>query len=192
MRWVTLSCVHLDRVASPWLVRRFVDPQATFEFIEWGLDGKPPTAESIVAPTDATPLGLPGAKLGLHDEHGSCFSKVLRAYELDDPALWRMERLVASGISHAIGTPPPSAETNEERTLGAALDIIGGSFGIAFDDAQHLESAFPLYDAIYQHCQTLDLSSETFAAAPRLPPQRIPYLRDAIARMRAEREQAQR
>jgi hypothetical protein len=182
MRWVTLSHVHLDRVASPWLVRRFVDHEATFEFVEWGLDGKLPTAESVITPADATPLAIPGAKLGLHDEHGSCFAKVLRAYQLEDPALWRMERLVASGVSHALGTPPPPNETDEERTVGAALDIIGDALGITFDDEQHLESAFPLYDAIYTHCQALELPAETIERAPRLPPQRIPYMRDAIAR----------
>ncbi|CAM5693875.1 chromate resistance protein ChrB domain-containing protein [Streptomyces canus] len=42
MRRVTLSHVHLDRVASPWLVRRFVDPTAEFECVEWGQDGRLP------------------------------------------------------------------------------------------------------------------------------------------------------
>jgi hypothetical protein len=60
MRWATLAHVHLDRVAAPWLVLRFVDPEAQFEFIEWGLDGQLPDPVTII-PDGATPLGPPAA-----------------------------------------------------------------------------------------------------------------------------------
>jgi len=181
LRWATLSHVHLDRVASPWLVRRFVDPEATFEFIEWGMDGKLPDPARLEVPDGATPLAIPGAELSLHDEHGSCFAKILRAYQLDDPALWKMERIISAGISNALGTPRRSDETEEERVLGRALDVIGTSLGVAFDDAEHIEHALPLYDAIYTHCRIGELSDEVIEAQPMLPPQRTPYLREALA-----------
>jgi hypothetical protein len=183
MRWVTLSHVHVDRVASPWLVRRFVDPGAEFEFVEWGKDGSLPDPTRLPRlPEDATPIGIPGVQLGLHDEHGSCFKKVLRAYELDDPALWRMERLVAAAVSHALGTPEQPDQTEEERVIGTTLDLLGAAFGVAFDDAEHLEHAMPLYDGVYEHCRIRELSDDVLADAPRVPPLRVPYLRDALMR----------
>jgi hypothetical protein len=184
MRWATLSHVHLDRVAAPWLVRRFIDPEAEFEFVEWGHDGKLPDPDQLEMPEGATALGVPGAQLGLHDEEGSCFAKVLRVHSLDDPALWRMERVVAAGISEALGTPRRLDETEEERVLGAALDLIGTSLGVEFDDAEHLRHAMPLYDAVFMHCRIRELPDEVTAAAPTLPPKRTPYLRDALARSR--------
>jgi hypothetical protein len=185
MRWATLAHVHLDRVAAPWLVRRFVDPAAEFEFVEWGLNGDLPTPDLLDAvPEGAIPIGIPGAELGLHDESGTCFSKVLRTYELDDPALWRMDRLVAAGVSHALGTPARPDETEEERLLGAALDLFGAAFGLDLDDEEHLSQALPLYDAVYTHCRMRELPLEVLSAAPRHPPQKTPYLRDALARAR--------
>ncbi|WP_416981199.1 chromate resistance protein ChrB domain-containing protein [Streptomyces sp. T028] len=184
MRWATLAHVHLDRVASPWLVRRFVDPDAEFEFVEWGLDGGLPDPTRLRIPEGATPIGIPGVRLGLHDENGPCFQKVLRAYDLDDPALWRMERIVAAGVSHALGTPARPDQTEEERILGAALNLVGAAFGVAHDDTAHLENALPLYDGVYEHCRIWELSEDVLAGAPKHPPLRIPYLRDALERAR--------
>lgn len=184
MRWATLSHVHLDRVAAPWLIRRFVDPDATFEFVDWGADGQLPTAASITAPPGACPVGMPGVELGLHDADGTCFAKVLRVHGLTDPALRRMERIVAAGVSHALGTAPNADETEEERVLGSALDTIGAALGVAFDDAEHLDRALPLYDAIYLHCRVAELPAEVRDAAPWLPPQRTPFLRQALERAR--------
>lgn len=183
MRWMTLAHIHLDRVAAPWLVLRFVDPEAEFAYLEWGLDGElPDPALAAQVPEGTTPLGMPGVTLGLHDAAGSCFAKVLRHHDLTDPALWRMERLVAAGVRHAFGQPPAPDETPEETTMGAALDELGTALGVVFDDADHLAAALPLYDAVYTHCRLAELSPQTLAAAPRLPPLRTPFLRAAIGR----------
>jgi hypothetical protein len=181
MRWATLSHVHLDRVASPWLVRRFVDPAADFEFVEWGLDGKLPDSDALVIPEGATPLGIPGARLGLHDANGTCFSKVLRAFDLQQPGLWAMNRIIVAGISNALGSAPPPSMTDTEHALGVALDLLGAAFSLCFDDADHIEAAQPLYDAIYEHCRVGRLPAEVLDTAPFLPPLRVPYLRAALA-----------
>lgn len=182
MKWVTLAHVHLDRVAAPWLIRRFVDPAADFGFVEWGHDGQLPDPSLLAhVPEGATPVGMPGATpLGLHDADGSCFAKVLRAYDLTDPALWRMERLVAAGIRHAFGKPPAADETPEETAIGLALDELGTAYGILYEDAEHLERAFAMYDAVHAMCRVRELPQPVREAAPFLPPQRIPYLRDAL------------
>src|SRR3954447_17191773 len=104
MRWVTLSHVHLDRSASPWLIKRYVDPDATFEFVEWGLDGRIPQPGDIDVPQGATPFAIPGAELGLHDADGTCFLKIMRRYDLEqDTGLVAFERLVAAGVRHTFG-----------------------------------------------------------------------------------------
>lgn len=180
MRWVTLSHVHLDRVAVPWLVRRFVDSDATFEFVEWGSDDLLPTAGSVEMPQGAIPFGIPGVEFAMHDDAGSCFSKVMRAYNIHDPALWRLERLIASGISHHNNDTPPPDQTEDERTLGAALLLIGTGFGLTFDDEEHLQQSASLYDSLYMYCRLLELPNDVIQQAPQLPPGRVPYLRNAL------------
>lgn len=180
MRWVTLAAIHLDRSASPWLIKRFVDAEASFEFIPWGQDGAIPKAGSLPIPDGATPFAIPGVELGLHDAEGTCFSKIMRRYAITDPAVSAVERIVAAGVRHTFGKPPADDETAEETMLGGALNLIGNGLSLAFDDDGHLAAALTLYDGVYDHCRMRLLPGEVKAAAPFLPPQKIPYLRDAI------------
>ena len=83
MRWATRAGVHVDRAACAWLVRRFVDPEAEFVFVDDPDD----------VPTDATPFDMRGVELSHHD--GDCtFETMLRHFELDDPVLWDVARIV--------------------------------------------------------------------------------------------------
>jgi hypothetical protein len=179
--WVTLAQIHLDRAASPWLIKRFVDREAEFTFVPWGLDGTIPEPGSLALPPDATPFAIPGVELGLHDADGTCFSKILRAYDLKKPELWAMERIIAAGVRHTFGKDPAPDETLEETQLGAALNLIGAGLGLAYDDDGHLGAALTLYDGVLAHCRMRQLPPEVKQAAPFLPPQKIPYLRSAIA-----------
>ncbi len=174
MRWITKSHLHLDRVATPWLIARFVDPVAEFRFVTW--DAQP-------AEDDATRwFGVPGVELSSHDDDGTCFAKVMRAYDLDDPALVLMERVIASGVADALGSPPPQEQTEQEATLGAALNQIGSGLGIAFDDDQHLEAGMALYEALYALCQVQVLPSDVGLDLPAALPDRVEYLRRAVGR----------
>ena len=181
MRWVTMAQIHLDRAASPWLIKRFVDTDATFEFLPWGSDGKIPPPGSLPIPDGATPFAIPGVELGLHDADGTCFRKIMRRFELSDPALVAVERVVAAGVRHTFGHPPAADETAEETMLGGALNLIGNGLSLAYDDDGHLAAALSLYDGVYEHCRMQLLPDDVKAAAPFLPPQKIPFLRDAIA-----------
>src|SRR3954447_1080800 len=138
MRWVTRSHLHLDRVATPWLIARFVDAEAVFGFLA---SGEEPDGEDI-------PFGLPGIELSSHDERGTCFRKVLERYELADPALSQMERLIASGVADALGTPPPEGQTEDEATMGRALNQLGSGMGIALSDDEHLRAGMALYEGV--------------------------------------------
>ena len=76
MRWATRSGPHVDRTACAWLIRRFIDADAEFVFVDDPDD----------VPADATPFDMRGVELGHHD--GECsFEAVLRRYELTDPVL---------------------------------------------------------------------------------------------------------
>ncbi len=84
MRFVTRSKVHVDRIATAWAIRRFIDPEATFVFVDRDTD---------VSDLDAIPFDMRGAELGHHA--GRCtFEVLLDRYERRDPALRRMGEIV--------------------------------------------------------------------------------------------------
>src|SRR5512143_1980839 len=88
MLWITRSHVHVDRVACPWLITRFIDSHAEFLFVPVG------ELERTVKETGATPFDAPGVELG-HTPDGRCsFESIIKKYELKDPALLRLAAIV--------------------------------------------------------------------------------------------------
>lgn len=169
MKWTTRAQLHLDRTASAWLIRRFVDPEAQFDFVGWDL-----------APDldDPRSFGMPGVALSGHDESGPGFAKILRAHDLEgDSALVRLAACIGAGVRHALGLP--RTETDDAtHGLGVALDAIGVGLSILHeDDLSHLDAATPLYDALHASLQlpptdTMDL--------PPTQPERVAYLRSLV------------
>jgi len=138
MKWVTRAHVHVDRVACPWLIRRFVDNQAEFLFV--AASEVNATAEA----TGATPFDVPGAELG-HQEGRCSFESILLRYELKDAGL---ERLAKAVHAADISTDLHSDE------LGPGLEAIATGFSLLFpDDEANLEHQFVLYDALYAWCR---------------------------------------
>ena len=138
MKWVTRSHVHVDRVACPWLIRRFIDNQAEFLFV--------PKSEvmTVVTETGAIPFDAPGVELGHHE--GRCsFESILLKYELTDPALARLARIVhAADIAAELDSEP----------LARGLEAIATGFSLRYpDDAANLECQFEVYDALYAWCR---------------------------------------
>jgi hypothetical protein len=172
MKWVTYGHLHLDRVATPWLILRFVDPGAEITFIDRGNEAD--------APDGAIGFGIPGSAFGPHDADGTAFRKVMRGYDVRDPAVDLVERIVAAGVRHALEIEPPGDQTEEESVLGAALDRLGQGLAIAFDDADHLAAALPLYDAIYANCRVRLLPSDVMSEAPAGAIERVDFLRRQI------------
>src|SRR3954451_21152929 len=115
MRWMTLAHLHLDRVASAWLIVRFVDTDAEFEYLGWD-------AERPVDSDELKLFGMPGLALGSHDERGTCFAKILRAHDIDDPAVVLLERVVAAGVAHALELEPVTDLDRDLQALGIGLD----------------------------------------------------------------------
>jgi hypothetical protein len=141
MKWVTRDFVHLDRVASPWLIKRFVDRDAEFGFVPWGAEHR--------CPADAIPLALPGAELGPHDAAGTTFQKILAKYRLTDPALHRMARVVAKGVDYVLHDFRPDAGDTDGQIAVGLLGFAEGMLLVNDADARILEASLPVYDALY-------------------------------------------
>lgn len=135
MKWITRERIKVDRVACPWLIHRFIDPEAEFVFLPKDTDW------SAIA--DGILYDVPGCELGHHDEDVS-FDSVLKKYELADPALDLLARVVRAADSHP-GDPHPAGE---------GLRWIAHGFSeLGLSDHQILEREFIVYDALYAECR---------------------------------------
>jgi len=139
LKWITREHVKVDRVACPWLIRKYIDPDAEFLFV--------PAADvdAVAARDGATPFDTQGAKLGHRD--GKCsFETIIEEYGLldRDPALARMAEIVhGADVSADLDLIPESR----------GLKAIAEGFGLIHnDDHKILEAEFPLYDALYAWC----------------------------------------
>ena len=142
MKWVTTANVHFDRVASPWLIRRFIDPKAEFFFVKRG--------EENNRPADAIAIAIPGtAKLGPHDKDGPTFVKLLREYKLNDPALERMGKVVDEGVRFVTEKFRPAVNDREGQIAIGYLAFSDGMILHEPSDQARLEKSFVAYDAMY-------------------------------------------
>ncbi|HKZ55102.1 MAG TPA: chromate resistance protein ChrB domain-containing protein [Anaerolineales bacterium] len=143
MKWVTRSHVHVDRVACPWLIKRFVDSAAEFYFVPKGDVGR------VAEEEGAIPFDAPGVELGHHE--GRCsFEAILRKYGLTDPALQRLAKIVhAADIAEEIDGEP----------LARGLEAIATGFSLRYpDDEENLAWQFEVYDSLYAWCR-LDVAA---------------------------------
>lgn len=142
MKWIITDHVHYDRVASCWLIKRFIDRDAEFLFA--------PSATPLDRlPSEAIPLAFPGAKLGPHDEHGTLFTHILTEYRLDDPVLDKLEEIVTGGVRYFNTTPRPSPE---ERAVAIGIGLITLADGMQVvyeDDQERLDASYSSWDAMY-------------------------------------------
>jgi hypothetical protein len=134
VKWVTREHVHVDRVACPWLIRRFIDQNAVFEFVPRDTD--PATI------TDAIPFDMRGVELGHHE--GKCsFEAIIEKYGLTDPALRAMAEIV-----HGADVAADRGKTPES----AGLEALATGFRLlCHDDHEALALEFPMYDALYAY-----------------------------------------
>jgi hypothetical protein len=145
MKWITRSHVHVDRVACPWLITRFVDSEAQFLFVPKS------QVDRIATETGAIPYDTPGAELGHVD--GRCsFESFLVKFGLQDPALDRMARIV-----HAADI----AQDSENDPIAAGLKAIATGFSLRFpDDAANVRAQLAVYDALFAWCRLMQAGEE--------------------------------
>ena len=137
MEWVTRSHVHVDRVACPWLIKRFIDSEAEFIFVS-----KSQVLE-VADQENALSFDAPGAKYD-HDGDLCTFAVLIREYELTDKALLRLSKIVNAADTNNMDKDP----------VAAGLDAIAVGFGVRFpDDEENLLYQFEVYDALYAWCR---------------------------------------
>ncbi len=135
MRWITRERVKVDRVACPWLIRKFIDPQAEFEFLPADTDWSKLTGGIV--------YDVPNCELGHHGDDVS-FDSILNKYHLDDPAL----RLLAHIVRAADSNP------QNPHPAGEGLRWIAHGFSaLGLSDNEILEREFIVYDALYAECR---------------------------------------
>src|SRR4051794_23664649 len=138
MQWVTRKHVHVNRAATAWLIRRFLDPGAEIRFVE------PEEVEAVQRGDGALGFDAPGARYPHSDEQGRCSFEQLVAERLaGDAALRRLSRIV-----HGADFPAEIQTTPESAGLWA---ISQGFTDVAADDAEIVERAGFLYDSLYAH-----------------------------------------
>jgi hypothetical protein len=138
MKWITRSHVHVDRVACPWLISRFVDNQAEFLFVPGG------QVKKAAEDTGAIPYDVKDVELSHVD--GRCsFEAIMFKYELKDPALQRLAKIVHSA---------DVAADIDQDPIARGLEAIAVGYSLRFpDDLENLERQFDVYDALYAWCR---------------------------------------
>ena len=130
MKWATRAHIHIDRAACAWLIRRHVDPDATFAFL----------SDPTELRSDAIGFDMRGADLSHHD--GDCsFETILRRYDLADPVLWKLAEIVHE------------ADIDDERFYAPeapGLDTVLRGLSMIATDAAILELTGPMFDGLYE------------------------------------------
>jgi len=135
MQWITREKVKADRVACPWLIKKFIDPQAEFVFLPQNTDWSKIAGGNV--------YDVPDCELGHHGEDVS-FQSILKKYNLTDPALALLGEIVRAADSHP-ANPHPAAE---------GLRWIASGYGsLGLTDHEILEREFIVYDALYAECK---------------------------------------
>jgi hypothetical protein len=139
MKWVTRARPKVDRVACPWLIKRFVDPHAEFLYV-------PPEEVMEVAKREgAIPFDVANVELG-HRGPECSFDAIIEKYNLGDPALQQLALIVRGADTEAKQLTPESA----------GLDAIAEGFRLAYsDDHEQLKYELPVYEALYAYCQEM-------------------------------------
>jgi hypothetical protein len=137
MKWATRSGPHVDCTACAWLITRFIDTDAEFVFVD----------DPDEVPGDATPFDIRGTELSHH--HGECsFEAFLHQYELDDPVLAAIARIVHD------------ADLDDERydaPEAPGLDVLLRGLSMIRSDHEVLELSGPLYDGLYEYLKRAEL-----------------------------------
>ena len=137
VKWVTREYVHVDRTACPWLIKKFIDPQAEFIFV--------PTEkiDEVVKAQRAIPFDAPGVKLG--HRNGKCsFETIIEEYSLKDPMLHELAKIIHSGDTRDSALAPEG--------IGLSAIMTGARFNMK-DDFEAVEKAAYVYDALYSYCK---------------------------------------
>jgi hypothetical protein len=152
MKWVTRERPKIDRIACPWLIRRFVDPQAEFLFVP------PARVKEVAVATGAIPYDVEGVEL-THDGPLCSFDAIIKKHDLKDPALSEMALIIRG------------ADTDRHDLHPACPGVYGVLIGLSAtyaDDLEQLAQGMVVCEAIYAWCAKA--RGETHAWNPQRRP----------------------
>jgi rhodanese-related sulfurtransferase len=136
-RWITRERPKIDRIACPWLVRRFIDAEAEFLYVPGA------QVRRLAAEREATPYDVPEVELS-HVADKCSFDAFMRMFNLKDPALERLALIVRAADTSRLDLAPQAA--------GLAAISLGLSRNFA-NDHEMLEHGMVMYDALYASCR---------------------------------------
>ena len=139
MKWVTRERPKIDRLACPWLIKRFIDQHAEILYVPAN------QVRGVAESSGAVPFDIPDVELG-HEGDRCSFDAFLKRYDLRDPALQHLAQIVRA------------ADTDQLSNSREAPGLLAISLGLGANmknDQELLESALPLYDALYTWCRWL-------------------------------------
>jgi len=137
VRWATRTGPHVDRTACAWLIARFIDPEAEFLFVD----------DPDEVPAEATAFDIRGTELSHHG--GECsFEAFLQRYELDDPVLVAIARIV-----HEADLEDERYDAPEAR----GLDVLLRGLSMVRSDHEVLALSGPLYDGLYEYLKRAEM-----------------------------------
>jgi rhodanese-related sulfurtransferase len=147
-KWVTRERPKIDRIACPWLIRRFIDPSAEFVYV--------PTAEVLAAAKQlsAVPYDIDGVEFS-HEGERCSFDTILRIFDIHDPALDHLARIVRG------------ADTSRHDLTPQCGGLFAISLGLSenfHDDHEMLKHGMVMYDALYTWCRTLQHETHNWPA----------------------------
>ena len=137
MKWVTRARPKVDRVACPWLIRRFVDPEAEFLYVAAD------QVMEVAKREGAIPFDVPNVELGHHGPECT-FDAIIKKYNLTDPALQKLALIVRGADTDAKDLQPECR----------GLEAIAEGFRLFYqNDHELLEREMAVYNALYAYCQ---------------------------------------
>ncbi|MCS4538422.1 MAG: chromate resistance protein [Thaumarchaeota archaeon] len=143
MKWVTRERAKVDRIACPWLIKKFIDTDAEFLFVP---------ADKVLSVAEskrAAPFDVEGVEFGHHGDKCT-FDALIEKYNLKDAALFELAKIVRGADTDAKNLTPYSN----------GLEAIAEGFRIVSkNDFENMEKQFPVYDALYAFCKKLKQSS---------------------------------
>jgi hypothetical protein len=135
MKWITREKIKVDRVACPWLIRNFVDPEAEFVFL--------PHMTDWARIDNGIVFDVPNCQLGHHAEDVS-FNSILKKYQLTDPAFILLGEIVGAADSHP---------ANPHQAGEGLRWIASGFSALGLSDSEILKREFVVCDALYADCK---------------------------------------
>lgn len=140
MKWITREHIRIDRAAVPWLIKKFIDPDAEFLFVPH------PEVMNRAQQENATPFDVPSAEL-THRNNKTGFDAFVEKYNITDPAVQRLANIVR-------GADIAAWKDHFPESAGIKA-IAHGFYLLNLPDSQVLAFQIPLYDALYRYCQEL-------------------------------------